>query len=1355
MYTALAAAAMLLLLLPRGADAVNDTNATDTDDDTAAGIDIGLLALFAFVGNVGVAVTGFGMAILYIFAWQIAVLSGYDSDFKFAIFIQALSLLAVQPLLLRKAQVWEHADRRMLKYFVPVTIVSTPCGQVLAEYVSSEWIQTIGGAVVTFVAIFEFYQQRTAIGERLGCGEEAEEKEDPSQTPLQVEIQPYTEPFAPERRFEDVYTAGEELGRGAFGVVKRCVVKGHPDKVFAVKEVDLTVCSAEDAARLREEVAILRTVSPHGAVVALQDYFEDGSTCYIVTEYVGGGDLQEELWQAGVLGEARCQRVCHEILTALMHLHEKKVVHCDIKLENILLTSRGAGAGAKLGDFGLAQRAVGPSGLTVMSGTPSYAAPEVLDEAAPGYGAPADLWSLGVVAYSLLAGRQPFTGTDDAALRRAVLSGEVAFTDRVWASVSDEAKAFVASLLQHEAGLRPTAAAAIAHPWFSASIVDPPPALELPEHPVFFMIGSQRSGSNWLRTMLDEREDLACPHPPHIMRDFLKNLEKFGDLSDAANFKILVDHVCLFVEKNQVAWTDVHDMSIVFPRGVIHARARAALDRVEAARAAPLEGGMYLLSVFDAVMNHHAAANGKKLWMCKSMGMSQHYELLLEFYGKKRLRFVYLVRDPRDVAMSFMKTPVGDCHYYAIATKWARLQRQAVQVMKEHPSLVLKVSYESILKNKKEVVAGVYDFIGERRFGGVLRQASVLNMKAAGDLIDNAKNGREASKAKGLSYQFQNLGKGEEFAKTQFAKWRHPETGLTDAEIQMVETCACAEMTFLGYEPALVTVTTEPTAYTKREVQEFDALNAAGIEKMLSDLKVENPEDAARRAVQESVLELPPTLVTEDEAAWDPSPQEGPRCRASDALLNERRHVSAALQSAIAPAGRRLVSGRATQGGYYPLVPGKPNQDTTKLEEVTVGGETVVWCSLHDGHGEEGHHAAGYAERSLPQYYAHGRAAGTAEDALAEAYKAVQDGLSSDDKVQTYEFSGTASVALLIHPDGRCVIANAGDSGLIVGTQPADGAAPSAALLNSPHTLHRIEERQRIEEAGGAVMTADARDELELLTPNVSPMPSPTANSDADDRQELPLRIWSSEAGAGKYPGCAFTRSLGDCLAHTLGVTHAPETSEYQLEDADRVFILASDGVTDHMRPEECVAIALKHDDPAAAAAAIVDAASQRWREVSEYMDDITAHVIFVDPPPFRLPPSAKFWTLLAGGLSGFLGGFCAIRGPPIILYFLHPPAPVAFTKKSQRGTGAAITFCNVVARIVTYLVLTFAFDKDAKFKGGDWPVYLSVFFASVIGVLLGAQLFELLADAKENMRIVLAVLLLVCGVSLLLTFAT
>lgn len=198
--------------------------------------------------------------------------------------------------------------------------------------------------------------------------------------------------------------------------------------------------------------------------------------------------------------------------------------------------------------------------------------------------------------------------------------------------------------------------------------------------------------------------------------------------------------------------------------------------------------------------------------------------------------------------------------------------------------------------------------------------------------------------------------------------------------------------------------------------------------------------------------------------------------------------------------------------------------------------------------------------------------------------------------------------------------------------------------------------------------------------------------------------------------------------------------------------------------------------DPAEAAKALVQRATSTWLEGGDYMDDITAVVIFLDKEGTNnknidleagasskdaaadtdgntgLPMSARFWTLLAGFLSGFLGGLCGIRGPPLILYMLHKPKGVSFTKESQRATGAAITAVNVIMRIVYYLMDTFAFGLHSKFHGGDWGIYLAVGLLSLLGVLVGSEIFERLKDSKNTIRAVLTCFLLMCGASLLIS---
>ena len=176
-------------------------------------------------------------------------------------------------------------------------------------------------------------------------------------------------------------------------------------------------------------------------------------------------------------------------------------------------------------------------------------------------------FSLGVIAYCLLSGYQPFRGETDEELRRSIKNGHYEFEDEFWSEITDEAKNIITSLLNVNPIDRTSTRKLSDTPWFSTVTTEAPKDTyenepkaksSVPTTLVFFMIGSQRSGSNWLRTMMDEREDLASPHPPHIMRDFSPILERYGDLQEECNLKTLVDHVCAFVENNQVSWTDKH-----------------------------------------------------------------------------------------------------------------------------------------------------------------------------------------------------------------------------------------------------------------------------------------------------------------------------------------------------------------------------------------------------------------------------------------------------------------------------------------------------------------------------------------------------------------------------------------------------------------------------------------------------------------------------------------------------------------------------------------------------------------------------------------------------------------------------
>jgi hypothetical protein len=310
------------------------------------------------------------------------------------------------------------------------------------------------------------------------------------------------------------------------------------------------------------------------------------------------------------------------------------------------------------------------------------------------------------------------------------------------------------------------------------------------------------------------------------------------------------------------------------------------------------------------------------------------------------------------------------------------------------------------------------------------------------------------------------------------------------------------------------------------------------------------------------------------------------------------------------------------------------------------------------------------------------------------------------------------------------------------------------------HTLTDPDERKRIESCNGRVMKESQLDSS--APPNVSPMRSfrkSLSLKEVDDGEQL--RVYAAE---GKNPGTAFSRSIGDAMAESLGVIAEPDVDHYALRKEDRVIVLCSDGITDFIAPDEVMEVCSLYKDPAEACRALVGEAYKRWISSEDRTDDITIIIGFRgdenDPasggPLASSSPAltlqGKLWTISMGFLSGFLGGLCGIRGPPIILYFLHPP--MKMSKAVQKGNGAVITAANVIARVVTYVIKSAINTKNNQFTNDDWPLYTIIVIASIGGVAVGQDIFEVMKDTQATIKTILCFMLLLCGVSLIIAGA-
>ena len=199
-----------------------------------------------------------------------------------------------------------------------------------------------------------------------------------------------------------------------------------------------------------------------------------------------------------------------------------------------------------------------------------------------------------------------------------------------------------------------------------------------------------------------------------------------------------------------------------------------------------------------------------------------------------------------------MKTPVGDCHPYAIITKWCKLQNSAMHILHTNPDLIHQVCYEEVLGDKKHQVAKVVEFMGARDVCRSMRRGSIIVIKDENDVVSGAKKGRESLIAGRLSYQFQNLIRGESFIAGQFKKWAKE---MKEEDIRLVESIAFNEMKRLGYEPDLIHNKEDRIDFTEELIREYTVENEKLIAKMNADLAVDNPADLERRKIQAAVLE--------------------------------------------------------------------------------------------------------------------------------------------------------------------------------------------------------------------------------------------------------------------------------------------------------------------------------------------------------------------------------------------------------------------------------------------------------------------------------------------------------------------
>lgn len=265
-----------------------------------------------------------------------------------------------------------------------------------------------------------------------------------------------------ETKFSEKYMLKEEIGKGAFSVVRKCVHK-FTNIEYAAKIMNLSKLSVADCAKVDRENRICRKLR-HPNIVRLYDSFIEDRLYYLIFDLVTGGELFEDIVAREFYSEADASFCIQQVLEAVKHCHENNIVHRDLKPENLMLASRSKNAHVKLVDFGLAIEVEGDeTDWYGFAGTPGYLSPEVVKKS--NYGKPVDIWACGVILYILLVGYPPFWDEDQQKLYAQIRKGVIEYPSPEWDTVTKEAKDIISSMLTMNPRKRITAIEALNHPW--------------------------------------------------------------------------------------------------------------------------------------------------------------------------------------------------------------------------------------------------------------------------------------------------------------------------------------------------------------------------------------------------------------------------------------------------------------------------------------------------------------------------------------------------------------------------------------------------------------------------------------------------------------------------------------------------------------------------------------------------------------------------------------------------------------------------------------------------------------------------------------------------------------------------
>ncbi|CAK70725.1 unnamed protein product (macronuclear) [Paramecium tetraurelia] len=295
----------------------------------------------------------------------------------------------------------------------------------------------------------------------MGCTSGAEIKQN---SIIQMKTRNQDVVFTSTEDISKIYQFGKVLGVGSFGKVVTARMIKNLEKQYAIKIIERAkVKGREDV--LANEIYMLQRLD-HPNIIKFHEVYQNNQNFYICMDYCKGGELVEWIPKKyKSFHEQHIQGIMKKIASAVCYIHDQGIVHRDIKAENIMVTSKKEDGEPKLIDFGLANKfdTSHLKRLKSFAGTPMYMAPEVIKGS---YDEKCDIWSLGVLLFTLLSGHLPFHGETKEELYDNIQTANISFDSAIWSHISGEAKDIIKRMLSKQPAQRLTSKELVKHNWF-------------------------------------------------------------------------------------------------------------------------------------------------------------------------------------------------------------------------------------------------------------------------------------------------------------------------------------------------------------------------------------------------------------------------------------------------------------------------------------------------------------------------------------------------------------------------------------------------------------------------------------------------------------------------------------------------------------------------------------------------------------------------------------------------------------------------------------------------------------------------------------------------------------------------